>query len=160
MLLDDLTRDCADVAVTDAGVVRALRRRITGGREAERAAVLVHEVFLLEAEPGAGIVKNGCALVGRVRGDAVRHHDFAHHQRTIGARAVRINRDRLEHAIRRTAFGLHRRGAVEAPQRELFERRERSEFLDLRLAAKVRDRRVPVEPDILELVLCHCVSLC
>ena len=54
----------------DAGVVRALRRRITGGRKAERTAVLVEEVFLLEAEPGARVVQDGRALVRGVRGDA------------------------------------------------------------------------------------------
>ncbi len=83
MLLDDLARDRADVRVADAGVIRALRRRITGGREAERTAVLVEEVFLLEAEPGAGVVENGGALVGRVRRLAIGHHDFAHHQRAV-----------------------------------------------------------------------------
>ncbi len=67
MLFDDLAGDVADVGVADAGVVRTLRRRITRRREAERTAVLVEEVFLLEAEPGAAVVEDGGALVG---GDA------------------------------------------------------------------------------------------
>ena len=115
MLLDDLAGDRADVLIADAGVIRALRRRIAAVREAERTAVLVEEVFLLEAEPGAGIVEDGGALVGRVRGDAVRHHDFAHHQRAVGARAVRIDRDRLQHAIRAAAFRLHGRASRRNP---------------------------------------------
>ena len=65
VLLDDLAGDVADLAVADAGVVRTLRRWEAGGREAERTAVLVEEVFLLEAEPGALVVEDGGALVGR-----------------------------------------------------------------------------------------------
>ena len=125
MLFDDLAGDAADVRVADAGVIRALRRRIACGREAERTAVLVEEVFLLEAEPGACVVEDGGALVRGVRGLAVGHHDFAHHQRAVVARGVRIDRDRLQHAIRAVAFGLHGRRAVKAPQRKLFQRRER-----------------------------------
>src|SRR6202034_2602169 len=74
MLLDDLARDRADIGVADAGVIRALRRRITGSRKAERTAVLVEEIFLLKAELGAGVVENGGALVGGMRGLAVGHH--------------------------------------------------------------------------------------
>src|ERR1700745_1070677 len=51
MLLDHLACDVADVLVADAGVIGPLRRRITGRREAERASILVEEIFLLEAEP-------------------------------------------------------------------------------------------------------------
>jgi hypothetical protein len=90
-----------------------------------------------------------------MRRDAIRHHDFAHDQHAVGAGRIRIDRNRLQHAIGAVAFGLHGRGTVEAPQRELLERREIFEFLDLRLAAKVRDRRISIEPNILELVFRH-----
>ena len=56
-----------------------------------------------------------------MRGLAVGHHDLAHHQRAIGAGAVGIDRDRLEHAIGIMALGLQGRASVEAPQRELLQ---------------------------------------
>src|SRR5207302_9807186 len=84
--------------------------------------------------------------------------DFAHHQRAIGAPAIRIDGDRFQHAIGAMALGLQSRAAVEAPQRKLLERRKCSEFLDLRFAAQVGRRRVSVEPDILELILGHLAS--
>ncbi len=155
MLFDDLAGNVADELVADAGVVRALRRRIAVFGEAERTAVLVEEIFLLEAEPGAGVVENGGALVGRMRGLAVGHHDFAHHEDAIGARPVREDGDRLQHAIGAVAFGLLGGRTIEAPERKLLERRERREFLDLGFAAQIRSRRISVEPDVLELILGH-----
>jgi hypothetical protein len=107
MLLDDLTRGrTGDIAVTDAGVIRALWRRVTCGREAGGRPSLYMK-YSCSKPNRTFIVKNGGALVRRVRRDAVRHHDFAHHQNAVGARAVRINRNRLEHAIRASAFSLH-----------------------------------------------------
>ena len=52
----DLAGEVAHIGVTYARVVRTLRRRETFLREAERLAILEKEIFLLEAEPGAGIV--------------------------------------------------------------------------------------------------------
>jgi len=75
-----------------------LRRGIAAVGEAERAAILVEKVFLLEAEPRARVVEDGGTLVRGARGLAVAHHDFAHHQRAVGARRVREHTDRLENA--------------------------------------------------------------
>ena len=74
---------------------------------------------------------------------AVRHHDFAKHEHAVGARGIGEDGDRLQNAIRAVALGLHGRAAVEAPQRQLLERRERAELLDLRLAAQVRSGVYP-----------------
>src|SRR5579863_4631431 len=52
-------------------------------------------------------------------------------------------------------FRLHGRAAVEPPQRQLFERRETVEILELRLATKIWRRLIAVEPNILKLVLRH-----
>jgi hypothetical protein len=57
VILDDLAGDVADVLVANAGVVRTLRGRIAYRRKAERTAIFVEEVLLLEAESRAGIVK-------------------------------------------------------------------------------------------------------
>jgi hypothetical protein len=79
----------------------------------------------------------------------------AHDEHAVGARGIGVERDRLQHAVGAVAFGLHRRGAVESPQRKLREIGECAVFLDLRLAAQVRDGRIAVEPDVFELVLRH-----
>jgi hypothetical protein len=155
MLLDDLSRDRADILVANAGVIGPLWRRIAVGREAERPAVLVQEIFLLEAEPGAFVVENGRPLVRGMRRDAIRHHDFAQHQHAVRARGVREDADRFEDAVGAVALGLLGRASVEAPKRKLFQRREAVIRLDLCLAAQVGRGRVSVEPNVLELVLCH-----
>ena len=154
VLFDDFASDVADVRVADAGVIRSLRRGIAAGREAERTAVLVEEVFLLEAEPGVRIVRDGGAGIRRMR-LAIGQQHFAHDERTIGLGGIGINGDGLEHAVRAMAFGLAGRAAVEAPEREFFELREGVKFLDLRLAAEVGNGLVAVEPDIFRFVLRH-----
>ena len=90
-----------------------------------------------------------------MRRHAVRHHDLAQHERAVRARGVGNDADRLQDAVRAAAFGLHGRAAVEAPERQLLERRKLVVFLDLRLAAQIGHRGVSVEPDVLELILCH-----
>ncbi len=63
---NDFAGNRTDVLEADAGVVRTLRSRVTLFREAERAAVLVEEVFLLEAEPCIFVVE----VVARLFADA------------------------------------------------------------------------------------------
>ena len=155
VLFNDFAGNRTDILEADAGVIRTLRSRVTLFREAERAAVLVEEVFLLETEPCIFVVEDGCAAVRRMRGDAIGHHDFAHDECTIGAGRVGIDRDGLQHAIRRVAFGLLRGRAIKAPKRQLLECGEFVEFLDLGLAAQVGDRLVSVQPDVLEFELSH-----
>jgi hypothetical protein len=86
---------------------------------------------------------------------AVGHHDFAHHEGTIGARGVGIDGNRFQHAIGAVTLGLQGGRAVKAPQRELLQCWKGGEFLDLGFAAQIRRRRVSVEPDVLEPVLRH-----
>jgi hypothetical protein len=155
MLLDDGTGDVADILVADAGIVGTLRGRVAGGREAQRAAVLIEEIFLLEAEPGVLVVEDGGALVRFMRGNAVGHHHFAHDERTVGAGRVGIDRDRLQDAIGAPAFGLLGRRSVKAPQGKLLKGREGREFLDLGFAAETGYRLVSIEPNVLELKLRH-----
>ena len=85
----------------------------------------------------------------------VRHHHFAHHENTVLARAVWINRDWFQDAIGALAFGLLSRAAVEPPVGKLFELWEAGEFLDLSLAAHAGQRRVTVEPDVFQFVFGH-----
>ena len=71
-------------------------------------------------------------------------------QGAVGTGRIRIDRNRLQNAVGRAAFSLHRRRAVKAPQRKLFQRRERFEFLDLGLTAEIRYRSVTIEPEKVE----------
>ena len=86
---------------------------------------------------------------------AVRHHDFAHHQRAVGARGVRIDGDRLEHAI-----GVWPSACmVELPSKphsgSCSSVGKRVEVFELRLAAQIWHRRIAVEPDVLEFIFGH-----
>ena len=89
---------------------------------------------------------------------AVGQQHLAHHEDAVLAGRVGEERHRLQDAVRVAAVRLLRRAAVEAPERELLERREPVELHDLRLAPQVRDRLVAVEPDVLELELLHQIT--
>src|SRR5215212_640238 len=152
VLVDDLPRDVADVLVADAGVVLALRCGKALLRKAERGAVLVEKVLLLEAEPRVGVVWNRRAAVRRMRRPVGQQH-LAHDEIAAVARGVREERDRLQETVRARAARLTRRAAVEVPQRKPVERGLCVEIDDLRLAAQVRNGLVAVQPDVLELAL-------
>jgi hypothetical protein len=155
VLFDDLASDIADVLVAHAGIIRTLRRREPAARESEWSAVLEKEILLFESEPGVRIIRDRCAGIGRMRRLAVRHHHLAHDESAVLARAVGIHRDRLQNAVGALPFRLLSRAAVEAPVGQFFELREATEFLDLRLAAKVRHGLITIEPDVFQFVFGH-----
>ena len=148
VFVDDLASYVADIRVTHTRVVGTLRGRVSGIGEAEGPAVLVEEVFLLEPEPCPFVVEDGGALVRRMRGLAVGHHDFAHHDDAVLAGAVRENADRLQHAVRIAALGLQGRTSIEPPHGQFLQLGELTEIFDLSLPAEVGDRSIPVKPEI------------
>ncbi len=152
--IDDLAGDVADVLIAHARVVGALRSGEAAFGEAERATVLVEEIFLLETEPCAGIIDDGRARVGRM-GGAIRVHDFVQDDHAILLGRVRIGGNRLQDAIRAVTFGLASRAAIEAPVRELFQGRKLVEILDQGFAADVGNGGVTVQPDIFQFILRH-----
>ena len=83
-------------------------------REAQRTAVLIEEIFLLEADPQVGIVLDGGAHVGRMR-RAIGMHDFAENDVTVLARCIGIQSHGLQDAVGLAAFGLHGGAAVKTP---------------------------------------------
>ena len=152
MLLDDLTGDRAHVLVADAAVVGALRSGIAVLREAERTAILIEEVLLLEAEPKIRIVRGRGAHIGRVR-RAVGEHDFAEHDESVLAGGIGIQRHGLENAIGLVARSLHGGAAVKSPQRQIGQGGRFVEFLDIGFAAEFRDGLLSVKPDVLKFEL-------
>jgi hypothetical protein len=157
VLFDDLARDVTDGLVANAGVVLALGigEIVGSGRETQRTAVFVQEILLLEAEPGAGVVQNGCAGVARMRSHTIGHHHFAHHQNAVLAGGVGINGHRLQNTVGTTSLSLAGGAAIEVPEGQLLQFRKALEFLDLGFAAEVGDWLVTIEPDVFQFVFSH-----
>ena len=157
MLFDDFAGDVTDGLVADAGVIFALRIResVEASGETERTAVFVEEIFLLEAEPGAGIVQDGCASVALMRSHTIGHHHFAHDQSAVLAGGVGINGHRLQDTVGATSLSLAGRTAVEIPEGQLLQLRKALKILDLGFAAEVRDWLVTIEPDVFQFVFSH-----
>ena len=159
MLFNDLTGHITHVLETHTRVVRALGSWETTLWETQRTPVLIQEILLLKTKPGAFIIKNRRTIIRRMRRHAIGHHHFAHHQHTILPRGIRINGDRLQHAIGALAFRLLRGASIKSPERQLGERREAVVFFDLRLAAQVTDGLITVQPEVFEFVFGHgCLS--
>ena len=77
VFFDDGAGQAAHIFVADTAVVWALwNRRIAVFRPADRSALLIEEIFLLQADPQVRVVLNGGAHIGGMRG-AIRVHDFA-----------------------------------------------------------------------------------
>ena len=156
MFFDDFAGDFAYVFVAHARVVFTLGVGVTTALwEPEGYAVAVEEVFLLKAEPRVGVIDDGCARVAGVRGFAVWHHDFAHHEHAIAAGGVWVACNGFQHAIAASSFGLTGGASVESPHGQLLELGKAFEILDLRLATEVRDGGIAVQPDILEFIFSH-----
>ncbi len=154
MFFDDFASDATDVAVADTSIVGALWSGIAGFREAKRAAILVQEVFLFEAEPGIGVVQNGGASVGGM-GCAISQVDFAHHKHAVFAGAIGEHGNGLQHAIRVVPLGLPGRTTVESPVWKFFQLGEVIVLLDEGLTPEVGHGGVAVEPDVFQLVFRH-----
>ncbi len=155
VLLDDLARNAADIPVTHARVIRTLGRRESVLGKAERGAVLVQEILLLEPEPGVRIVGNRRPRVRRV-GLAAGQQHLRHHEEAVRAGAIGEERDWLQQTVRTLAFGLLSRASVEAPHREVRKLQLGGiAVYDLGLAAEAGDGGVAVEPDVFEFDSSH-----
>ncbi len=147
MLVDDLAGNVADVGIADAGVVLALGLGETVRGEAERAAILIEEVLLLEAEPRIGVIEDGGTCIGGMRSTIGKQH-FIHDKDTVRVGGVGIDGDRLEDAIGAVTLSLPGGGAIEAPIGQIVNLREGNEFLDEGLTAQIGDGLIAVQPDI------------
>ncbi len=145
-----------DLVLTDAAVVATLRLGVAGRREAVRATVLHQGEFLLDAEHRLVLLVLLRRADGRGPGVggvrlAVDEVHLTHREHVVAtADRVRVDGDRLEHAVALVAGGLVRARAVETPDRKLTVAGD-----DLRLGTEFRRRLGAVDPDVLSLVD-HC----
>ena len=155
VLLDDLSRDAADILVADAGVVRTLRSGVTARGKPSGTPSLNRKYSCSkpnQASASSGIVAR---VLRGVRLAAGQHH-LVHDEEAVLAGAIGEERDWLEHAVRALAFSLLRRAAVEAPDGRVGKRKRGDiAVYDLGLAAETGDGCVTVEPDVFEFDSSH-----
>ncbi len=122
--------------------------------EAQRTPVFVEEVLLLQADPQVRIIFDGRAHVAGMRG-AVRMHHLAQHDESVLAAGVRIERHRVQDAVRALAFGLQGGAAIKSPERHVCKGRGLLERLQCGLAAQTGNGRFAIEPDVFKFVFRH-----
>jgi len=95
--IHNFARDAADVLVADGGVIfnPAAGGKPPPGGKAERRAVLVEKIFLLETKPGAGVIRNRARAVARMRGLLVGHEHLAHDECAVFLGGVGIELPRV-----------------------------------------------------------------
>jgi len=155
VLLDNLAGQAAHVLVAYAAVIGALRlERVSVLGKAQRTAIFIEEILLLQANPEVGIVLDGRPRIGGVR-RAIGVHDFAENDVGAGAARIRIQSDGLQNTVRLAALGLHGGTAIKSPQGEIGKRGRRLKILQLGFAAQFRNGLLAVKPDVFEFVLGH-----
>ena len=108
MLFNNLTGNISHVAIADAAVVSTLtffRKSFRG--EAERLAVFVQEILLLETEPRVGIIENRGTGVGWMWCE-IRKKYLAENNHAVDTGGIMELGNRFEHAVRRMPLGLLR----------------------------------------------------
>src|SRR5208282_5184394 len=120
----------------------------------QRAAVLVKEVLLLEAEPDFRIVRSCGAPVRRVRRSVWQHY-FAQNDVRVLAGRVRIKSHRLQDAVGLVAFGLHCGAAVKTPKWQIGQCGRLFKLLKLSFTAQFGNGLLTIKPDVFKFVLSH-----
>ena len=121
---------------------------------AERKAVFVEEVLLLEPDPQVGVVfDRGARVCGMRR--AIGVHDFAENEIRVRAGSIRIQSHRFQHTVGAFALRLHSGTAVETPIGQIGKGGGMLKGLEQTLAAQSGNGRFAVKPDVFEFVFGH-----